>query len=129
MTCELRLCCTIALQGPSSKNPLAYKWYNAEEVILGKKMKVGFMNYVLLNRSFYSLLRHGIHLSFVFYLLAFRIGCGSAWPFGIRSVVLEEILLVPLQSLGLGRMAQIRWTWLREEVWLLPGFMFRFSSL
>lgn len=28
------------LQGPSSKNPLAYKWYNAEEVILGKKMKV-----------------------------------------------------------------------------------------
>lgn len=27
-------------QGPSSKNPLSFKWYNAEEVILGKKMKV-----------------------------------------------------------------------------------------
>jgi len=27
-------------QGPSSKNPLAYRWYNAEEEILGKKMKV-----------------------------------------------------------------------------------------
>jgi len=30
----------IVLQGPTSKNPLAYKWYNKEEVILGKKMKV-----------------------------------------------------------------------------------------
>ncbi|KAK8647312.1 hypothetical protein V6N13_121056 [Hibiscus sabdariffa] len=29
----------IKYEGPSSKNPLAYKWYNAEEVILGKKMK------------------------------------------------------------------------------------------
>lgn len=29
-------------QGPSSKNPLAFKWYNAKEEILGKKMKVGF---------------------------------------------------------------------------------------
>lgn len=28
------------LQGPASKNPLSYKWYNAEEEILGKKMKV-----------------------------------------------------------------------------------------
>jgi xylose isomerase len=27
-------------QGPASDNPLSYKWYNAEEVILGKKMKV-----------------------------------------------------------------------------------------
>lgn len=31
----------LILQGPSSKNPLSYKWYNAEEEILGKKMKVG----------------------------------------------------------------------------------------
>lgn len=29
----------IKYEGPSSKNPLAYKWYNAEEEILGKKMK------------------------------------------------------------------------------------------
>ncbi|PPD74082.1 hypothetical protein GOBAR_DD28988 [Gossypium barbadense] len=29
----------IKYEGPSSKNPLSYKWYNAEEVILGKKMK------------------------------------------------------------------------------------------
>ncbi|RCV13603.1 hypothetical protein SETIT_2G358800v2 [Setaria italica] len=29
----------IKYEGPKSKNPLAYKWYNAEEVILGKKMK------------------------------------------------------------------------------------------
>jgi len=29
------------LQGPSSKNPLSFKWYNPEEEILGKKMKVG----------------------------------------------------------------------------------------
>ncbi|KAI4367137.1 hypothetical protein MLD38_022907 [Melastoma candidum] len=29
----------IKYEGPSSKNPLAFKWYNAEEVILGKKMK------------------------------------------------------------------------------------------
>ncbi|KAG2638955.1 hypothetical protein PVAP13_2NG626600 [Panicum virgatum] len=29
----------IKYEGPTSKNPLAYKWYNAEEVILGKKMK------------------------------------------------------------------------------------------
>ena len=28
------------VQGPSSHNPLAYKYYNAEELILGKKMKV-----------------------------------------------------------------------------------------
>lgn len=28
------------VQGPSSRNPLAYKYYNAEELILGKKMKV-----------------------------------------------------------------------------------------
>ncbi|WZZ89971.1 hypothetical protein YC2023_118550 [Brassica napus] len=30
----------IKYEGPSSKNPLAYRWYNAEEEILGKKMKV-----------------------------------------------------------------------------------------
>jgi xylose isomerase len=29
----------IKYEGPTSKKPLAYKWYNAEEVILGKKMK------------------------------------------------------------------------------------------
>jgi hypothetical protein len=29
-----------SFQGPASDNPLSYKWYNAEEVILGKKMKV-----------------------------------------------------------------------------------------
>lgn len=29
----------IKYEGPSSKNPLAYKWYNADEEILGKKMK------------------------------------------------------------------------------------------
>ncbi|XP_011079316.1 xylose isomerase [Sesamum indicum] len=29
----------IKYEGPSSKNPLAFKWYNAEEEILGKKMK------------------------------------------------------------------------------------------
>jgi len=29
----------INYEGPLSKNPLAYKWYNAEEEILGKKMK------------------------------------------------------------------------------------------
>lgn len=32
--------CSRIFQGPSSKNPLAYRWYNAEEEILGKKMKV-----------------------------------------------------------------------------------------
>ncbi|KAI3855641.1 hypothetical protein MKX03_030498 [Papaver bracteatum] len=30
---------TIKYEGPSSKNPLSFKWYNAEEGILGKKMK------------------------------------------------------------------------------------------
>ncbi|XAR66676.1 Xylose isomerase [Bertholletia excelsa] len=29
----------IKYEGPKSKNPLAFKWYNAEEEILGKKMK------------------------------------------------------------------------------------------
>ncbi|KAF3774077.1 Xylose isomerase [Nymphaea thermarum] len=29
----------IRYEGPSSKNPLAFKWYNADEEILGKKMK------------------------------------------------------------------------------------------
>ncbi|RVW20301.1 Xylose isomerase [Vitis vinifera] len=29
----------IKYEGPSSKNPLSYKWYNADEEILGKKMK------------------------------------------------------------------------------------------
>ncbi|KAK6942405.1 hypothetical protein RJ641_027782 [Dillenia turbinata] len=29
----------IKYEGPSSKNPLAFKWYNADEEILGKKMK------------------------------------------------------------------------------------------
>lgn len=29
----------IKYEGPSSKNPLSFKWYNAEEEILGKKMK------------------------------------------------------------------------------------------
>lgn len=29
----------IKYEGPSSKNPLAFKWYNANEQILGKKMK------------------------------------------------------------------------------------------
>ena len=45
----------LTFQGPSSKNPLAYKWYNAEEEILGKKMKVGdnlhirnLSNYIML---------------------------------------------------------------------------------
>jgi hypothetical protein len=42
---------TTAVQGPTSKKPLAYKWYNAEEVILGKKMKVRFVNYALSDRS------------------------------------------------------------------------------
>ncbi|XP_052199716.1 xylose isomerase isoform X3 [Diospyros lotus] len=32
----------IKYEGPSSKSPLAYKWYNAEEEILGKKMKDWF---------------------------------------------------------------------------------------
>ncbi|KAJ0985003.1 hypothetical protein J5N97_003359 [Dioscorea zingiberensis] len=29
----------IKYEGPNSKNPLSFKWYNAEEEILGKKMK------------------------------------------------------------------------------------------
>uniref|UniRef100_A0A1D1XEE8 Xylose isomerase n=1 Tax=Anthurium amnicola TaxID=1678845 RepID=A0A1D1XEE8_9ARAE len=29
----------VKYEGPKSKNPLSYKWYNAEEEILGKKMK------------------------------------------------------------------------------------------
>ncbi|XP_068651901.1 xylose isomerase-like isoform X2 [Aristolochia californica] len=29
----------IKYEGPTSKQPLAFKWYNADEVILGKKMK------------------------------------------------------------------------------------------
>ncbi|KAL0428275.1 UNVERIFIED_CONTAM: Xylose isomerase [Sesamum latifolium] len=29
----------IKYEGPTTKNPLAFKWYNAEEEILGKKMK------------------------------------------------------------------------------------------
>ncbi|PKU63701.1 xylose isomerase isoform X1 [Dendrobium catenatum] len=29
----------IKYEGPNSKNPLSYKWYNADEEILGKKMK------------------------------------------------------------------------------------------
>ncbi|XP_051150160.1 xylose isomerase [Andrographis paniculata] len=29
----------IKYEGPSSKNPLSFRWYNPEEVILGKKMK------------------------------------------------------------------------------------------
>jgi xylose isomerase len=29
----------IAYEGPKSDNPLAYRWYNADEVILGKKMR------------------------------------------------------------------------------------------
>nr|XP_028947161.1 xylose isomerase-like [Malus domestica] len=29
----------IKYEGPSTKNPLAFKWYNADEEILGKKMK------------------------------------------------------------------------------------------
>lgn len=29
----------IHYEGPSSRNPLSYKWYNAEEEIMGKKMK------------------------------------------------------------------------------------------
>jgi hypothetical protein len=32
------------MQGPYSRNPLAYKYYNAEEEILGKKMKVSALN-------------------------------------------------------------------------------------
>lgn len=32
----------IRYEGPSSKNPLAYRWYNAEEEVLGKKMKDWF---------------------------------------------------------------------------------------
>lgn len=32
------------MQGPYSRNPLAYKYYNAEEEILGKKMKVNAVN-------------------------------------------------------------------------------------
>jgi xylose isomerase len=32
-------------QGPTSKNPLSFKWYNPEEEILGKKMKVGLHLY------------------------------------------------------------------------------------
>ncbi|CAF1892762.1 unnamed protein product [Brassica napus] len=30
----------IKYEGPKSSNPLTYKWYNAEEEILGKKMKI-----------------------------------------------------------------------------------------
>jgi hypothetical protein len=36
----LSIFCVGIFQGPLSKNPLAFKWYNAEEEILGKKMKV-----------------------------------------------------------------------------------------
>ncbi|VFQ74717.1 unnamed protein product [Cuscuta campestris] len=32
----------IKYEGPSSKNPLSFKWYNANEEILGKKMKDWF---------------------------------------------------------------------------------------
>ncbi|KAL6001881.1 hypothetical protein ACLOJK_040445 [Asimina triloba] len=32
----------IKYEGPNSKNPLSYKWYNADEEILGKKMKDWF---------------------------------------------------------------------------------------
>ena len=39
-------------QGPSSKNPLSYKWYNADEEILGKKMKVGFFSFLFFSFFF-----------------------------------------------------------------------------
>ena len=29
----------IEYEGPKSKNPLAFRWYNPEEVVAGKKMK------------------------------------------------------------------------------------------
>ncbi|MDR0536135.1 MAG: xylose isomerase [Puniceicoccales bacterium] len=33
---------TIAYEGPQSKNPLAYKWYNPDQVVAGKTMKEHF---------------------------------------------------------------------------------------
>jgi xylose isomerase len=29
----------VKYEGPESKNPLAYRYYNAEEVVFGKKLK------------------------------------------------------------------------------------------
>ena len=57
------------------------------------------------------------------FVLCYRIGCGSAWHSGTLSGVLEETLLVQPQRTGLGRMAQIPWPWLREEVWELPDLL------
>lgn len=56
-------------QGPSSKNPLSYKWYNAEEEILGKKMKVGFHLYSKLSFLFHQ---HPLD----FYLNSFYVTAG-----------------------------------------------------
>lgn len=58
-------------QGPSSKNVLSFKWYNAEEEILGKKMKVGFRLYSH-KLSVLSILHHQHPLAFdlnLFYII------------------------------------------------------------
>uniref|UniRef100_M8AYY4 Xylose isomerase n=1 Tax=Aegilops tauschii TaxID=37682 RepID=M8AYY4_AEGTA len=44
----------IRYEGPTSKKPLSYKWYNAEEVILGKKMKVCFAELVFFVKAHFE---------------------------------------------------------------------------
>jgi hypothetical protein len=66
--------------------------------------------------NFYTVEEVQIKSTYIRDFPAIRIGCGSVLPFGTHSVVLVVILLVPRQRLGLGRMAQIHWPWLREEV-------------
>ncbi|KAL4568132.1 hypothetical protein LXL04_023734 [Taraxacum kok-saghyz] len=62
-------------EGPTSKNPLAFKWYNANEEILGKNMKF------LVKRVL---------------LFVNRIGCDLVLLFGTHFVEQEVILLVQL---------------------------------
>lgn len=42
----------IKYEGPSSKNPLAYHYYNAEEVVFGKKMK-DHLRFAVCNHFFF----------------------------------------------------------------------------
>lgn len=97
------VCSFLTYQGPASKNPLAFKWYNADEEILGRKMKVLFL---------YSL-----------YCLGFKVVSDRKYC-NIVTTGLDEIQCCIL--------AYIPWDW-RRPIWcchqvLAMGRWYQFSG-
>lgn len=97
----------VIVQGPSSRNPLAYRWYNAEEVILGKKMKVEGNSIRPTNSSVHSKTSSALMLNLSEVVSWVSFGLHKSF---VLTVPFHNAGLVKVQR-GLLAFIQRRWRW------------------